>query len=43
MEADMDYRTHKTIYAADQNKRFVVSIFTRSVRSKKTKYVVQFV
>ena len=34
----MDYRMDKTVYAADQNKRFVMSNFTRSVGSKKRKY-----
>jgi len=43
MVAYMDYRMHNIIYAADQNKRFVMSDFTRFVRSKKRKYVVQFV
>jgi hypothetical protein len=34
MEAYIDYSMDKTVHAADQNKRFVMSDFTRSVGSK---------
>ena len=34
----MDYRMDKTVYAADQNKRFVMSDFTRFVRSMKRNF-----
>jgi len=31
MKGYMDYRMDKTVYAADENKRFVMSNFTRSL------------